>query len=176
VTHLIRLTSCHRLVLTANTLPKLAIEVIQDLSARDIEWSSRICEPPVLSQLYPELVTSSDVPNDPWTEDGDGTILKPDLMSTCIYLHSSGSTGLPKAIPLRHHELIKYMKYRKFFCFCLNLSQAKTTQRAPPFFANKTHASKLPVWSCHHFMAWHLPSNYASLYFTGLRRPSYSPL
>ena len=109
--NLIRISSVKKIIMTTNTIGSLADEVVQTLTALDSTWPSRISEPPRLSQLFPHLAGGGEL-----LEEEDHTpstsVVKPDLKSTCIYLHSSGSTGLPKAIPISHHEAIKYMRFR----------------------------------------------------------------
>lgn len=67
-------------------------------------------EAPTLPAIYPRLgvETASDpfIPFSPYSK-------RPLLTDVAIYLHSSGSTGLPKAIGEPHIALLHYTLFRK---------------------------------------------------------------
>ncbi|KAJ7701502.1 hypothetical protein B0H17DRAFT_1157730 [Mycena rosella] len=65
-------------------------------------------EVPSLAQIYPNLGTETlDCPFEPYMQPTDF----PALDSVCLYLHSSGSTGLPKAIPHTHRILMQQASF-----------------------------------------------------------------
>ncbi|KAF8550863.1 acetyl-CoA synthetase-like protein [Imleria badia] len=74
------------------------------------ELELTIDEIPALSYAFPKLgrerASDSFVPY-------PCPVLRPDLDSPAIYLHSSGSTGLPKPIPFSHRIQIKWMSHHK---------------------------------------------------------------
>ncbi|KAJ7827451.1 hypothetical protein B0H13DRAFT_2241007 [Mycena leptocephala] len=88
IVHLLRTTSCHRVISTCITL-----EPLEGLS---------------LLEVYPNL--GVEMPNCPFEPYRAPTNF-PALDDVCLYLHSSGSTGLPKAIPQTHRALIEQSSF-----------------------------------------------------------------
>ncbi|KAF7360648.1 General substrate transporter [Mycena venus] len=92
VVNLLRKTSCHRIVSTCVTLDALL-------------------EVPSVSQVYPNLgAESADCTFEPYLASAN----RPELDDVCLYLHSSGSTGFPKAIPETHRVLWQWSTLTAF--------------------------------------------------------------
>ncbi|KAL1690001.1 hypothetical protein GGG16DRAFT_103377 [Schizophyllum commune] len=89
VANLMRASNCHRLVATQQTLQTLISGVEKELGARH---ALKVDEMPALNLIYPRLAEEKATDAfEPYPE--ALTSPKPEL-----YLHSSGSTGFPKAI------------------------------------------------------------------------------
>ena len=52
----------------------------------------------------------------------NGVFIRPDLSEVCMYLHSSGSTGLPKVIPQSHKLNWAGSRTFKVLCLCTALT------------------------------------------------------
>ncbi|KAI6125332.1 hypothetical protein EDD16DRAFT_1474429, partial [Pisolithus croceorrhizus] len=98
IINLLKTTKSHHLIATKSSLGNLIPEVNRQLVSHGEEaYSLQIDEPPTLATVYPyiseETIDSSFVPYP------KGEINNDDVM---FYLHSSGSTGFPKPIPITH--------------------------------------------------------------------------
>ncbi|KAJ7194340.1 putative aminoadipate reductase [Mycena pura] len=110
ILNLLRTTSCHRVLATRVTLAPLLAALHEEIQQHDAEFALRIEEIPSLSQVYPnlgnEMLDSAFQPY-PAAE-------PPSLDSVCLYLHSSGSTGMPKAIPETHRAIFQWSELTFF--------------------------------------------------------------
>lgn len=98
IVNLLKATKCHHLIATQNSLGSLISEVKRGLSPHgDEAYDLQVEEPPTLATVYPymseETIDSHFVPYP------KGEMNNDDVM---FYLHSSGSTGFPKPIPITH--------------------------------------------------------------------------
>jgi acyl-coenzyme A synthetase/AMP-(fatty) acid ligase len=75
-----------------------------ELEATTPSYELVIEEVPSLHDIFPKLGVETE--HDPFTPFEANS--KPKLDEIAIYLHSSGSTGLPKAIPQTHQTLIDW--------------------------------------------------------------------
>ncbi|KAH7879221.1 uncharacterized protein C8R40DRAFT_1166466 [Lentinula edodes] len=104
VLNLLKLSGAHRLLVTGTTLREL-LQGTKELVSSNSELPYEVIfeEAPSLGQLYAEQGTVKAEANleYPWVE---SSYPKPE--ETAVYLHSSGSTGLPKAIPLSHGMMV----------------------------------------------------------------------
>ncbi|KAG6867616.1 hypothetical protein C0993_000497 [Termitomyces sp. T159_Od127] len=91
IVHLLERTSCHRLVTTSRTLTSL----LDDIKAEIADFDLSIEEIPTLHQIYPKLGTETI--HDPFQR-YPAPSTRPPMSDVALYLHSSGSTGFPKAI------------------------------------------------------------------------------
>ncbi|KAJ7153103.1 putative aminoadipate reductase [Mycena crocata] len=108
IVHLLRATLCRRIISTCVTLEPLLVGIKQAFAQAEPDFSLRIDEVPSLSQVYPNLgVEAASCPFEPYMP----SINVPALDDVCVYLHSSGSTGLPKAIPQTHRALIEQSSF-----------------------------------------------------------------
>lgn len=105
-------TSSHRLIATRQTLSHLLNGVKTEVFAKEPTYELSIEELPALDAIFPrlghEVEEDSFIPYPPIE-------IRPDLSEVCLYLHSSGSTGLPKVIPQTHKVQINLASSRTFF-------------------------------------------------------------
>ena len=106
-------TSSHRLIATRETLSDLMKGVKEEIFAKDPTYELSIEELPALDTIFPRL--GREVAEDPF--DPYPAMIRPGLSEVCLYLHSSGSTGLPKAIPHSHEVQINWAAARRFKVF-----------------------------------------------------------
>ena len=104
---LLKETACHRLLVTSTTLKPL-IDKIQDDLAAHPDFAVSIEEVPSLREIYPKLGYETE--QDPFEPYPAGP--RPSLDDICNYLHSSGSTGLPKSIPQTFRAVIHWATFR----------------------------------------------------------------
>ncbi|KAF7293886.1 Acetyl-CoA synthetase-like protein [Mycena chlorophos] len=97
--HLLTSTQIHRLLTTHGSLARLVDGLKEELTTQHASYQLSIEEIPLVSTIYPFL--GHETPTDAFTPYPSAGRL-PDLHTTALYLHSSGSTGLPKPIPLSH--------------------------------------------------------------------------
>jgi acyl-coenzyme A synthetase/AMP-(fatty) acid ligase len=104
-------TKCHRLITTHSSLGPLIDGVKADFVSHDTETGQlQINEILALKDLYPDLIRGS--PNGefvpyplPASRSSQDDIL--------VYIHSSGSTGFPKPIPITNLSIIHWCTTRK---------------------------------------------------------------
>ena len=112
-------TSCHHLVATCETLGDLIRDVKADIFSKDPTYELSVEELPSLDTIFPRLGVESE---------DDAFIyypavqIRPALSDICMYLHSSGSTGLPKVIPQTHQVLLNWAGSGKFISSSLYFS------------------------------------------------------
>ncbi|RDB20739.1 Non-canonical non-ribosomal peptide synthetase FUB8 [Hypsizygus marmoreus] len=99
VAHLLKKTSCHRLITTTVTLKSLVDGVKSELSTEDPTFELIVEDIPSLAELYPKI--GKETVDDAFEPYPQYTV-RPPMTDVAIYLHSSGSTGFPKAIPQTH--------------------------------------------------------------------------
>ncbi|KAF7321145.1 General substrate transporter [Mycena chlorophos] len=104
VVNLLRKTSCHRLLTTRITLDPLLRQVADELGP---EYGLAVEEIPSLAQIFPNLGKES---AEAAFEEYPLTARRPAPGDVCLYLHSSGSTGMPKAIPETHRGLMQWTR------------------------------------------------------------------
>ncbi|KAJ3758360.1 acetyl-CoA synthetase-like protein [Lentinula raphanica] len=102
VVNLLVKSGAHRILTTHYALKHLINEIKAEISATNTDFDVSFEEVPSLQELYPNLgkETAADSFN-PYP-------VSPCALSphdTAMYLHSSGSTGFPKAIPLSHNAM-----------------------------------------------------------------------
>nr|GAT45908.1 acetyl-CoA synthetase-like protein [Mycena chlorophos] len=130
--HLLTATKTYRLLTTRVSLGRLTDGVLQDISAQGVKHDLSIEEIPTVCEVYPFLGKE--------TPDVDPAFLaypssaKADLSTTALYLHSSGSTGLPKPIPLSHHTFTSFGALPGFRAL-RTLSPRLAAGALPPFHA-----------------------------------------
>ncbi|KAJ7095660.1 putative aminoadipate reductase [Mycena epipterygia] len=104
IVNMLRKTACHRLIATCLTLDTLLVGIKQEMNALDPDFHLTIEEIPLLAQIYPNLgVETQEDPFEPYPASA-----QPSIDDICLYLHSSGSTGFPKAIPETHRALVQW--------------------------------------------------------------------
>jgi acyl-CoA synthetase (AMP-forming)/AMP-acid ligase II len=103
ICHILRSVSAHRLVVTEAFLGPLVYEVVNAMKLS--EYDLKVHELPQLPTVYPHL--AHETANDSFTP----IALPPRgkaLDGTTLYIHSSGSTGLPKSIPITEEVCSKF--------------------------------------------------------------------
>ncbi|KIK55489.1 hypothetical protein GYMLUDRAFT_99487 [Collybiopsis luxurians FD-317 M1] len=101
VVNLLIKSSCHRLLTTQSTLHDLIRKIQTELTSSNHKVV--IEEVPALKDLFPKLGTeTSKDPFEPYPSSKH-----PNPADTAVILHSSGSTGFPKAIPLTYEIILK---------------------------------------------------------------------
>ncbi|KAJ3970201.1 acetyl-CoA synthetase-like protein [Lentinula raphanica] len=107
VINLLKLSGSHRLLITGTTLRDLLHGIKEQLSSEAQDgrpYEVTFAEAPSLNELYPKLGNEKgeDVFGQeyPWLREHSTP------HQTAVYLHSSGSTGLPKAIPVTHGAML----------------------------------------------------------------------
>ncbi|KAL4077414.1 putative aminoadipate reductase [Scleroderma citrinum] len=99
VVDMLRKTKCHRMIVSQHSLSELVSSIRTKLSQREEPFHLQIEESPSLATIYPclsrEVATSPFVPF-PTAEQ------RPEKNDVMFYLHSSGSTGFPKPIPITY--------------------------------------------------------------------------
>ncbi|KAJ7617794.1 hypothetical protein FB45DRAFT_932692 [Roridomyces roridus] len=102
ILQLLQASSCHHIVATRVTLAPLLSRLEQHIAEADPEFTLSVDEVPSLAQLYPNLgVETPECAFQPYPE-GNAHPEPDDLL---MYIHSSGSTGFPKAIPWNYRML-----------------------------------------------------------------------
>ncbi|KAF8075758.1 putative aminoadipate reductase [Lyophyllum atratum] len=106
VVNLLEKTSCRRLITTNVTLKPLIDGIKSHIANTPLSEQLQIEEIPSFATAYPHLAHEA-------AEDSfqryTAPTKRPSKDDVCVYLHSSGSTGLPKAIPQTHLALINWV-------------------------------------------------------------------
>ncbi|KAL4260475.1 Adenylate-forming Reductase [Pleurotus pulmonarius] len=101
---LLKATDCHRVIATKLSLKNLLTGIEVELD-KGVPFSVNIEEAPSLADVYPHL--GRERPDDMFSPYGE-RYTTPDLSSVALYLHSSGSTGFPKAIPFTQLTILQW--------------------------------------------------------------------
>nr|GAT45909.1 acetyl-CoA synthetase-like protein [Mycena chlorophos] len=129
--HLLTTSQIHRLLTTRGSLARLVEGLTADLTAQHPAYELFIEEIPLVSTIYPFI--GNETPKDPFTPyPSAGSRAAPH--STALYLHSSGSTGLPKPIPLSHLSIATFGSLPVFWDLTA-LSPRLATGALPAFHA-----------------------------------------
>ncbi|KAG6901213.1 hypothetical protein C0995_015283, partial [Termitomyces sp. Mi166 len=105
VVNLLEKTSCHRLITTNTTLKALIDGIRAQIAKIPLADTLQIEEVPPFTTVYPNLGhEAADQPSNPFP----GPSTRPSEDDICIILHSSGSTGFPKAIPQTHRAWMNW--------------------------------------------------------------------
>ncbi|KIK59187.1 hypothetical protein GYMLUDRAFT_44941 [Collybiopsis luxurians FD-317 M1] len=104
IVDLLRKSSAHRILTTYTTLKAVIDGVRSELKSGE-PFELSVEEAPGLYEVYPYL--GKETANDP--SDPPPVPYLPKDTDTAIYLHSSGSTGFPKAIRLSHTNFKSYI-------------------------------------------------------------------
>lgn len=107
-------TSCHKLITTQETLKALISEIKLGLEggAETDSYTLEILEMPLLSTIFPRM--GVEAIDDPF-EEYPKAPTRPSLSQTLMYLHSSGSTGLPKSIKQSFRMICNWASLRKLY-------------------------------------------------------------
>ncbi|KAJ7648272.1 putative aminoadipate reductase [Mycena polygramma] len=105
IVHLLKSTKAHRVLTTKGSLGHLVDTVVADLSAVNPPYELTVEEIPLLGQIYPHL--GHETTEHEFTPFPSPAPRIP-LDNVTMYLHSSGSTGMPKCIPETQRNLIHF--------------------------------------------------------------------
>ncbi|KAG6914129.1 putative NRPS-like protein biosynthetic cluster [Tephrocybe rancida] len=108
VVNLLEKTSCHRLIATTVTLKSLLDDIRGLIAATPFSNLLQIEEVPSLGTAYPNL--GHELAGHPF-ERFLNPLKSPSKDDLCIYLHSSGSTGFPKAIPQTYQAMMQWATF-----------------------------------------------------------------
>ncbi|KAJ6473849.1 putative aminoadipate reductase [Mycena sanguinolenta] len=104
---LLRATSCHRIIATGTTLAALITAVKQHVTEVDPNFALDVEEIPLLSEVYPNLgVETTECSFQPYLPSNQSLTSSPDDIA--LYMHSSGSTGFPKAIAQTNRAVMEW--------------------------------------------------------------------
>ena len=104
-------SSSHQLVATCETLRDLIKDVKLEIFAKDPMYELLIEELPALDVIFPRLgIEREEDPFIPYPT----LETRPAISDVCMFLHSSGNTGLPKIIPQTHKSLLNWAGSCKF--------------------------------------------------------------
>ncbi|KAF9232886.1 amp-CoA ligase, partial [Melanogaster broomeanus] len=113
VVNMMQKTGCRRLIATGYTLGPLLDGIRTELaSLGDGSIQLQIEEPPALAYAYPKL--GKEMASDPFVpyRKAEERPMNNDIM---YYLHSSGSTGFPKPIPITYLTAVHWCMTRECF-------------------------------------------------------------
>lgn len=110
IVNLLKKTSCHRILTTTHTLHPLITGILAEIAAHDPEFTLVVEEIPTLSEIYPKL--GKETAEDPFEEYPENPAGRAPMSNLVMYLHSSGSTGFPKAIPQTHLIMSHWAAFR----------------------------------------------------------------
>ncbi|KAF4582493.1 putative NRPS-like protein biosynthetic cluster [Pleurotus pulmonarius] len=107
VVKLLKETNCHRIISTSMTMKPLLDAIRQQLASDGQAFSVDVEEVPPLNVIFPllgaEIETDSFVPYPEYP-------VRPELSTPALYLHSSGSTGMPKTITLTQRAILHWAR------------------------------------------------------------------
>lgn len=106
VVNMVQMTGCRRLIATRHSLSPLLDSIRATLAELQIE------DPPTLAYVYPELGKETESTQFVSYPAAEERALKDDIM---FYLHSSGSTGFPKTIPVTNLTALHWCIMRACF-------------------------------------------------------------
>jgi acyl-CoA synthetase (AMP-forming)/AMP-acid ligase II len=104
ICHVLRTVSAHRLIVTESSFRSLLDDVKAELASSD--YSLQIQELPTMDAIYPHLAQETTkhefeaIALPPRSDNPDEVVM---------YIHSSGSTGFPKSIPLKQEIFSKFI-------------------------------------------------------------------
>lgn len=105
ICHMLEKSECHRIIMQSS-MASLIQDVATQMHAKGFKL--QIDELPCPSVAYPEMFSghNQDRNDDPYPPRSP----PPEPDELCFYLHSSGSTGFPKSIPIKHKMTLQYCK------------------------------------------------------------------
>lgn len=109
ILQLLRASSCHRIIATCATLEPLLASVKKHIAEVDPEFELKIEEVPSLEQVYPNLGTeTANCSFQPYPPESS----EASLDDIALYLHSSGTTGFPRAVGQTNRMLKQWFALR----------------------------------------------------------------
>ncbi|KAJ7489600.1 putative aminoadipate reductase [Mycena latifolia] len=130
IVEMLRKTDCHRVIGTRVTLDSLFSAIQKELAQADPGYLLRIEEIPPLSHIFPNLgAERAECAFEPYP--AFKTV--PAFEDTCLYLHSSGSSGTPKVIAHSHQIVIQWTLLASVTDFRDSLPHPAAAMSYPPF-------------------------------------------
>jgi acyl-CoA synthetase (AMP-forming)/AMP-acid ligase II len=121
---LLRATSCNRIVATCSMLEPLLAGLKTYIADVDPEFALEIQEAPSLLDAYPNLgAETENCPFQPYPT----KVSTASLDNIAMYIHSSGSTGLPRAVGETHRMLEQWIILRKPIHLTVHISEMPST-------------------------------------------------
>lgn len=108
IIHLLKSTNSHKLVISSSTLSELVKGIKEELVQQHADYPVQLVEFPTLDALYPTSGDEEDVTSSTSEVNGDEG-----KYAGGVFLHSSGSTGLPKPIRLSNRVITSYAHLRE---------------------------------------------------------------
>jgi len=126
VINLLKKSSCHHIFTTQTTLKALLDSIRSELESEEPDYELTVYEIPSLYEVFPKLAQERE--EDPFTPFTPS--IQPALTDIAMYLHSSGSTGFPKAIPQTHQIFTHWAAFRtrSFSCSYISLTSFGSTE------------------------------------------------
>lgn len=120
--NMLQKSGCRRLIATRHSLGPLLDGIIVELPELRVE------DPPPLAYAYPKLGKETD--NSPFVPypKAEGRPLKDEML---CYLHSPGSTGFPKPIPITNPTAVHWCMMRA--CLCVFTTSLYLTPDQHPY-------------------------------------------
>jgi acyl-coenzyme A synthetase/AMP-(fatty) acid ligase len=115
VIHLLISTNSHRLVISKSALADLVKGIQEELQSQHPGYEVEMVDFPTLKDLYPSLGggdATDENESDAYTPNG-ASPTEVGKLEGGVYLHSSGSTGLPKPIRLTNKVISSYARMRE---------------------------------------------------------------
>ncbi|KDR70727.1 hypothetical protein GALMADRAFT_75816 [Galerina marginata CBS 339.88] len=147
VLHLLKKSDCHYLLATGNTLKAFLEGLTTEIDTHEPGYQLIVAETPHFHEVYPKLGVECD--EDPFTPH-PSLRARPQMTDTAIYLHSSGSTGLPKAIPQSHALLIQWASFPCNITFRDHIPRLRMAgMHLPPFHTMAVNSHiVMPLYNC----------------------------
>lgn len=106
VCHMLQATSCRRILFQSSTSPLVKL-VKSEMTARGV--ALQLNDLAALDNVMLELI-SMKKSRRPEVPTGLEARHQVDLERTVVYIHSSGSTGLPKSVPSNHRQVLSCLR------------------------------------------------------------------
>ncbi|KAJ7642007.1 hypothetical protein FB45DRAFT_738097 [Roridomyces roridus] len=130
ILQLLRTSRCHHIISTCITLAPLLARLEQHIKEVDTEFGLAIQEMPSIHEVYPNLGTeTSDGSFQPYP----GGNFDPNPEDVVMYIHSSGSTGFPKAVAWNYRILQQTIAYSATSEMDSQLQGPIAVMTLPPF-------------------------------------------
>ncbi|KAF8899601.1 hypothetical protein CPB84DRAFT_1847624 [Gymnopilus junonius] len=147
VINLLKKTDCHYLLSTCVTLKELLDNISVELGEEESPYKVDVEEIPRLYDIFPKLGEErEDDPFTPYRSPKDYA----GLNDVGIYLHSSGSTGFPKAIPQTHQIMIHWALFSCGRVFSYHQPRLRAAvMHLPPFHTMGVYTQVFfPLYNC----------------------------
>ncbi|KAL0961449.1 hypothetical protein HGRIS_006394 [Hohenbuehelia grisea] len=127
--NLLERSNSHKLLVTGDCRDTLGHGLLREIAEKSPDLAMKLVDFPSLSDAFPFLAreTQRDA-FEPYSASTSSS--RPSKFDVALYLHSSGSTGLPKAIPIPHATLLNWAAFSQIHEVRTSMVAAFTM---PPF-------------------------------------------